>query len=412
MIGLAFFITEHALDISLADSYTQTADEMEVAALGGNSLRRVIFLGIAALGTWLLATTRTQPFRWNVPLAAAIAGYLAVSAASYLWSVDRGMCLRRLIVIACCTLAAVGIARRFSMRELCVLVVLTIGPLVLIGVAAEIRLGTFRPWAGDYRFSGSVHPNTQGMYLTTLALAALGLARGAIRGRGFCWAIFAASLVLLLLTKSRTGTASTLVAFMVVFLLQTSAAFKLTVGSVAAWGGIAAFWLLMLCGIDPLVDFHDALLLGRAEESDTLSGRAFIWPAVGHYIAQRPLLGYGYESFWNPGQIDIISDQLGWGLREAHNGYLDVLLSTGIVGLILRRGRIAIGPCRRRPREPQATRPGLCPAAGPFGVRHPVVRDGIRHGERDVPAVFAGHVSIAVGALRRAASIPVLTKDQ
>jgi exopolysaccharide production protein ExoQ len=334
-IGLAFFLTEHALDISLTDAYTQTADEMEVTALGGSGVRRLTFLGLAAMGLWLLVTTRNEPLRLNLPLAAGMLGFLAISAGSYLWSVDPGMCLRRLIVVGCCALAAAGVARRFTMHELCWLVVATIGPLVAIGLAAEIAQGTFRPWSGGYRFSGSVHPNTQGMYVTTLALATLGLARSAHRGRSALWAIFAVSLVLMVLTKSRTGNSSSLVAIGSVFLLQTSARFKLTVGALASLAGIAALWLVMLAGYDPLTDFHDALLLGRAEESDTLSGRAFIWPVVLYYITKRPWLGYGYESFWNPGQIDVISDDLGWGLREAHNGYLDVLLSTGIVGLVL-----------------------------------------------------------------------------
>jgi O-antigen ligase len=331
-IGLAFFLTEHALDISLADAYTQTADEMEVTALGGSAVRRLAFLGIAGLGLWLFFTSR-EPIRLNFPLALGMAGYLAVSAGSFLWSVDPGMCLRRLLVIACCTLAAAGIARRFTMHELCCLVVVTVGPLVLIGLAAELVQGTFRPWAGDYRFSGSVHPNTQGMYLTTLSLATLGVVRSATRGRAVLWTLFAGTLVLMILTKSRTGNASSLAAIGSVFLLQTSTRFKLTASAMAGLAGITALWLIMLAGYDPLTDFRDALLLGRAEESDTLSGRAFIWPAVLYYIAKRPWLGYGYESFWNPGQIDVISDDLGWGLREAHNGYLDVLLSTGIIGL-------------------------------------------------------------------------------
>jgi exopolysaccharide production protein ExoQ len=139
----------------------------------------------------------------------------------------------------------------------------------------------------------------------------------------------------MVLTKSRTGNAASLAAIGAVLLLQTSARFKLTAGALATGAGVAALWLVMLAGYDPLTDFRDALLLGRAEESDTLSGRAFIWPAVLYYIGKRPWLGYGYESFWNPGQIDVISHDLGWGLREAHNGYLDVLLSLGIVGLAI-----------------------------------------------------------------------------
>ncbi|MEX2175328.1 MAG: O-antigen ligase family protein [Pirellulaceae bacterium] len=344
LVGLAFFLTEHSLDISLVDAYTQTADEMELAASGGNSTRRIMFLALAGMGAWLLVQRRGNDLNLNWPLALAIGAYLSVSAASFVWAEDAGMCLRRLSVLACCVLAAAGIARRFSMRELCLLTVAIVGPLVLLGFLAELRHGTFRPWSGGYRFSGSVHPNTQNMYLTTLGLAALGLARAprggkqqksAARGvpRWAYWGIVAACLLFGLLTKSRTGNAATLTAIGCVFLLQTPWRFKLTAGYAAGWLALGGLWLLLLCGVDPLVDFRDALLLGRAEESDTLSGRAFIWPNVLYYIGQRPWLGYGYEAFWTPAHIDTISHELQWGLREAHNGYLELLLSTGIVGL-------------------------------------------------------------------------------
>jgi hypothetical protein len=98
-----------------------------------------------------------------------------------------------------------------------------------------------------------------------------------------------------------------------------------------------------LSGVDPLSDFRDALLLGRAEESDTLSGRAFIWPEVLSFVSQRPLFGYGFESFWTPERIETISTALGWGLREAHNAYLEMLLSLGVVGLILMLFVVASG---------------------------------------------------------------------
>jgi O-antigen ligase len=100
-----------------------------------------------------------------------------------------------------------------------------------------------------------------------------------------------------------------------------------------AWLAAADLWAVWICGFDPLTDFRDAIFLGRAEESDTLSGRAFIWPEVMYFANQRFWLGYGYESFWTPARIDTISTNLGWGVREAHNAYLDVLLSLGFVGL-------------------------------------------------------------------------------
>lgn len=334
IVGLIFFITEHDLSVSLADAFTQTADEMEVTAAGGNIVRRLAFPMFGLLGFVLLFVSR-QPLRINLLLALPIVAYLMLAAGSVLWTDDQSLTIRRLIVLGCCTLGCLGLVRRFSMRELCQFTLAVVGPLVLLGLLSEIRLGTFRPWSGDYRFSGSVHPNSQTAYLTALALAVLGLVRSpqTTRGRAILWSIFAASLVLMLLTKSRTGNAATLAAIGAVFLAQTSLRFKFCGGLALAWLAGGGLWLILVAGYDPLVDFRQALLLGRAEESDTLSGRHFIWPAVLYFIGKKPWLGYGYEAFWNPTRVETISEEVGWGLREAHNGYLDVLLSLGGLGL-------------------------------------------------------------------------------
>jgi exopolysaccharide production protein ExoQ len=70
----------------------------------------------------------------------------------------------------------------------------------------------------------------------------------------------------------------------------------------------------------------------------TLSGRTLIWDFVNFEIAKRPLLGWGYRSFWlvgpdSPSMVD------GWGwiriMPSPHNGYLDTILDTGYIGLVL-----------------------------------------------------------------------------
>jgi exopolysaccharide production protein ExoQ len=70
----------------------------------------------------------------------------------------------------------------------------------------------------------------------------------------------------------------------------------------------------------------------------TFSGRIFIWDFVQYEIARRPLLGWGYQSFWLVG-LDgpSIVDASGWleFMPHAHNGYLDVRLETGLVGFAL-----------------------------------------------------------------------------
>jgi exopolysaccharide production protein ExoQ len=267
--------------------------------------------------------------------AAALVMLLSLTAVSFVWADDPGMCLRRMFALVCCVAAALGIARSLSLREINWLAFGSLAALTVVGVLAELRLGTFRPWAGDYRFAGTVHPNTQGPALATLCLAAVGLARDNRRHRVWLWAACAVAFGMLILTKSRTTTAAAILALAAVQMVHTRLRTKVAAFAVLSWCACLGLWLFWVLGFDPLTDFRDAILLGRAEESDTLSGRAFIWPEVLHFASQRLWLGYGYESFWTPAHIETISTNLGWGLREAHNGYLETLLSLGLVGLAL-----------------------------------------------------------------------------
>jgi exopolysaccharide production protein ExoQ len=70
----------------------------------------------------------------------------------------------------------------------------------------------------------------------------------------------------------------------------------------------------------------------------TLSGRTFIWDYVNLEIGRRPLLGWGYQSFWLVGpDAPSVVEAPGWikGMPSSHNGYLDTMLDTGYVGFAL-----------------------------------------------------------------------------
>jgi len=70
----------------------------------------------------------------------------------------------------------------------------------------------------------------------------------------------------------------------------------------------------------------------------TLSARTDIWNFVNFEIAKRPLLGWGYRSFWLVGPDSRALVEAGGWIRkmtEAHNGYLDTILDTGHIGLVL-----------------------------------------------------------------------------
>jgi len=66
----------------------------------------------------------------------------------------------------------------------------------------------------------------------------------------------------------------------------------------------------------------------------TFTGRTIIWYFTQSEIAQRPILGWGYQSFWLvPGSPSI--DAPGWVkmMPNSHNGYYDTMLEMGHVGL-------------------------------------------------------------------------------
>jgi exopolysaccharide production protein ExoQ len=66
----------------------------------------------------------------------------------------------------------------------------------------------------------------------------------------------------------------------------------------------------------------------------TFTGRTIIWDFVQSEINLRPLLGWGYESFWLVPGSPAIVDAPGWvkGMPNGHNGYYDTILDMGYLG--------------------------------------------------------------------------------
>ena len=72
--------------------------------------------------------------------------------------------------------------------------------------------------------------------------------------------------------------------------------------------------------------------------NSTFTGRTIIWDFVQHESEQRPLLGWGYQSFWlvGPDAPSVVEAPGFVGqMPEGHNGYYDSRLELGYVGLTL-----------------------------------------------------------------------------
>jgi exopolysaccharide production protein ExoQ len=83
-------------------------------------------------------------------------------------------------------------------------------------------------------------------------------------------------------------------------------------------------------------------IFGFLNKDETLTGRTTFWPQlIERLLAQHPILGYGLNGFWqgwrgvfNPA-VGIMDPATEFIPPHAHNGFLDLALALGLVGLLL-----------------------------------------------------------------------------
>jgi exopolysaccharide production protein ExoQ len=71
----------------------------------------------------------------------------------------------------------------------------------------------------------------------------------------------------------------------------------------------------------------------------TIIGRAELWSEL-LAMGTNPIFGVGFESFWLGERLKTLWDVRWWKVDEAHNGYLEIYLNLGIVGLCMLAGVI------------------------------------------------------------------------
>jgi exopolysaccharide production protein ExoQ len=101
-------------------------------------------------------------------------------------------------------------------------------------------------------------------------------------------------------------------------------------------------------------------LLGKSED---LTGRLDIWAAVAGLVGERPVLGWGWISYWVPGVEPYAGLAIRRGVEylQAHNAYLDVTVQLGVVGLLVFTG-LLVSTCVAVARHGVPVEPGAHPA--------------------------------------------------
>jgi O-antigen ligase len=334
VLGGAFFAIEHNLHESAHLLDGATVEELQEGVETGNVTRQLAFLSVGALGLVLVCRRGGRRLALADPLTLTLLLLAAWSAMSIAWADDRFLTFKRVVELGCCLAAALGLARQASLRDLHHTTIAILLVYAVIGLTAEGALGTFQPWSENYRFAGTMHPNAQGLYLAALILGVVVLL-DADRDNRLWIALAAVAAALLLLTRSRSAVFGLVTAFAALGLLKMSGKARALAAAVAA--GLAAAAVLAWAAWGPSLasPVSDALLLGRTEDAETLSGRLPLWTELLDYVRQRPWTGYGYDSFWTPPHIEAVSEACEWTIQVAHSAYLETLLSLGLIGVAL-----------------------------------------------------------------------------
>jgi exopolysaccharide production protein ExoQ len=150
------------------------------------------------------------------------------------------------------------------------------------------------------------------------------------RGKILAWLSCSVSMLMLMLSGSKTGL---LVLIVLLALIPLYRALR--------WRGTLLIPILIAVILiggtfgTMVVANWESLLLGFGRDP-SLSGRTDLWIASIDKIMERPWLGYGFQAFWqdNGGGADIWKI-VAYRPPHSHNGYLNMALDLGLVGLML-----------------------------------------------------------------------------
>lgn len=267
-----------------------------------------------------------------------VAAIIVLALLSTLWSDDPSVTARRAVGLLGTSACAYYIASRFSLHGF----IDTLSVVVIAAAIISIAIIVVAPSAGlmHLEYAGAwrglfAHKNRLGMFL---AFGLISVVITACRARGpraaFYWAGAGLCALELVATRSVTSIMAAVVCAVTLIVAYAVSRRRVSLGAVACFvllgvGAIAVFVSWAAAGDqNPILEFS-----GR---DATLTGRTQIWSNVLTAILARPL-GYGYDVFWDPGGsfLQYNPGTATWRPFHAHDGYLELSLDLGLIGLAL-----------------------------------------------------------------------------
>jgi O-antigen ligase len=328
------FWSIHPYDLSY-EVEEHSADEAFVQFSTGNLSREIALPMLAGLSLALGAGTRIRQRRESSLLWVICSAYMVWAYISVIWSDNKILTLKRLVVLTLLLTIAVVLAGRSTLRQLAFISYVCCGLAFVVSLGCEFYFGTIRLGDPEYRFSGVMHANAQGMNLVVFILSGLALLSGAVRRYRILLLIsITTALPFLILTKSRTATATCILVGLYYVFSRCRASLS---AILLAFAGLVVASSLVVTNPTLSDVVQNGVLMGRqGEESiESLSNRLPLWRECLDYLIRDPILGYGYGTFWTPERVEQVSNNQGWSVPTAHNGYLDAALDLGLPGVVL-----------------------------------------------------------------------------
>jgi O-antigen ligase len=312
--------------------------------LEGSPLDAAIFAILLAAGLLVLVARVHQVgtiLRANWP----IIFFFAYCALSTLWSDHTLVSFKRwtkavgdvvMVLVVLTDPEQLGAIKRLLTRVGFVLIPLSI---LLIKYYPDLAR-SYSPWDGTQYYSGvTIGKNLLGMTCLVCGLGSLWCFLPAYQGpkgreRTRALVAHGAVLVMAFWLFWMSNSMSSLACFVIAgSLMAVTNLFQLTRRPAVVHVLVAAvIWVTLLA----LFSDMGGGLRGSLGRSATLTGRTEIWKQV-LGMRRNALVGTGFESFWPPKGMfyERTTGNILYGINEAHNGYLEVFLNLGWVGVFL-----------------------------------------------------------------------------
>ena len=296
---------------------------------------RIFWPALAAISILLaVQNSRRAKLSWS-PHIICLLAYLSFAGASFLWSFDPRVSFTRFaqqaMVVTSIVLPAILAAREADMMRglfLCFALALILNVFFVLYGTVDIINCSANNFCYQGYFGGKNYLGECAAVAFLLSLHEI-VHRGGRRVLGVICTAIAIALVFLSDSKTALG---------LIIISPLLAQLTLTVRKITRVSPAIILLSLPFCYTVVSMIFHVDIMNRMAYtlyHDSTLTGRTIIWEFADHEIGRRPLLGWGYQSFWLvPGSPS--SEASGWVklMPNSHNGYYDTTLEIGYVGLV------------------------------------------------------------------------------